>query len=216
MTQANYNITDQTLPLCLLCFPVPKPSQMCYGHVEGRGMGVLIWTSSFLQPVCATHMVSMHADNTHVYVLKQGTFCAWRKHSLLTPFALRHLPQKNTVKWHVRIAKLGLGESRAVLTLHQAFLQHGCFPHTILIQSTWFLMFFFSCRCNLLCVSSSLLSCFLATYSNFQYLHEFATYQLLTHNSTETSNIFRKWCEAFGHQDCWGSWDWWGREAATT
>lgn len=44
------------------------------------------------------------------------------------------------------------GKGRAVLTLHQVSLQHGCFPNGILIQGTWLLIVFSSSRCNLLVV----------------------------------------------------------------
>lgn len=91
--------------------------------------------------------------------------------------------------------KTGLGGKESCAHFAKC-LRNGCPRNGIPIQDTWFLRVFPLPGVTFF-VFSSFLSCFLATYSNLQYLPEFVTHQLHTHNSTGTANIFREG-EAFG------------------
>lgn len=106
-----------------------------------------------------------------------------------TPFALRLLPQESN-EMTCLCCKTGL-ENIELCSLCTKCLQHGCSPDGIL-NSGYLASNSFPLPGVTSVFSSSLLSCFLATYSNLQYLLEFATHQLPTHNSTGTSNIFRE------------------------
>lgn len=186
MPQVNQNMIDSPCFLCLLCF-WSLSLYRCgvdMWRAEGRGPH-LSWL--ILQPVCAIHVVSMHTGSAHVCTYSEQTkdFLHVEK----TPFALRHLPQGSDEMMCLH-CKTGLGNID-LCSLCTKCLQHGCSPDGTLIDKVLGFQYLFSSRCNLLCVSSSLLSCFLATYSSLQYLHEFTTHQLPTHNSTQTSNIFR-------------------------
>lgn len=156
------------------CFSVPKPSQMWYGHVEGRGMGSSFepahFCSQYVQPMWSA---CMQTNTTHVFTCsQQGTFFSWRKHFENTLCAKTPTSEENNERTG-RHCKAGLGgkvELCALCTkclyVSAAWLLHKWNRYSRYLAFN----IFSSSRCNLLCVSSSLLSCFLATYSNFQLL----------------------------------------------
>lgn len=109
--KVNHSTIDKSLPLCL------RVSQSLSLHRCGmdtwRAEG---WGPHFRQLISAASMwnpCSQYACRPmpHVCLRAQINWVNARGETTLkTPFALRHLPQRKTMKWHVCIAKLGLGK----------------------------------------------------------------------------------------------------------
>lgn len=109
--KVNHSTIDKSLTLCL------RVSQSLSLHrcgmdtwrAEGWGPHLrwLISAASMCNP-CGQYACW---PIPHVCLCAQSNWVNARGETTLkTPFALRHLPQRKTMKWHVCIAKPGLGE----------------------------------------------------------------------------------------------------------
>lgn len=122
--------------------------------------------------------------NTCVYVLRARDFLCVEKNTLCPKIPASEESNEMT-RLH---CKTSLGGKIELCSLCTKCLQHGCFQMESLFG--YLASNIFSLPSIIFCVSSSLLSCFLANYSNLQYSHEFATHQLPTHNSTRDFEHF--------------------------
>lgn len=137
--------------------------------------------NQYVQPMWSEWM-----QTTRVYVLRARDFLRVEKNTLCPKIPASEESNEMT-RLH---CKTSLGGKVELCSLCTKCQQHSCFLNGILIQDTWLLIFFFL-PSIIFCVSS-LLSCFLANYSNLQYLHEFATHLLPTHNSIRDFEHFQR------------------------